>query len=165
MTKIGIDRRLKRPRRWSSILMTTCVAFFLCFSSLCSAFNVDVLHPIIFEDPGIGGGWNGRDSYFGFSVALHNFTDSVSDLTTWVLVGAPRGNRSSSLYPPATGNDRVVEPGVLYKCSLWSDKDSCVEVVLDQTVGPNEPFIIVSEEGTPPPHALVIHFRFRRRCL
>jgi hypothetical protein len=48
-----------------------------------TAFNIDVSRPIIFEDPGIGGNWNGRPSYFGFSVALHNFTDARTDPTTW----------------------------------------------------------------------------------
>ena len=50
-----------------------------------------------------------------------------------LLVGAPRGNRTSSAYPAPFGANRVIEPGVLYKCSLWSGQDACSEVVLDTT--------------------------------
>ncbi|CAG0915436.1 unnamed protein product [Notodromas monacha] len=99
-------------------------------------FNLDVSSPVIFEDPGTGGKWNQRQSYFGYSIALHNNSGSNPGASpiTWVLVGAPRANRSNPAYPTIQqGSEPVVEPGALYKCTLWADVDSCTEVILDRT--------------------------------
>ncbi|CAG0887654.1 unnamed protein product [Darwinula stevensoni] len=109
--------------------------FFAFLALLCPVFpfNVDVKHPVIFEDPGIFSGKNLRPSYFGFSVALHNHTDGDSpDPGTWVLVGAPRGNYSSAEY--SYDPKDIPEPGLMYKCSLgYPSGDECMEIIVDST--------------------------------
>lgn len=63
----------------------------------------------------------GRESYFGFSVALLRRTNT----TSWLVVGAPRAN--SSHYNP----ERFFEPGVVFKCSLLDQ--TCTELFIDPT--------------------------------
>ncbi|KAK4318879.1 hypothetical protein Pmani_010143 [Petrolisthes manimaculis] len=63
----------------------------------------------------------GREPYFGFSVALQK---QHVDGPAWLVVGAPRAN--SSEYLP----DRITEPGAVFKCSLQSHE--CEELRIDR---------------------------------
>ncbi|KAG7165078.1 Integrin alpha-PS3-like [Homarus americanus] len=73
----------------------------------------------LFTDPYLND--NGRESYFGFAIALQRGPDN----TAWLMVGAPRAN--SSNYK----NEKITEPGVLYKCNLQTLH--CQELFIDQT--------------------------------
>ncbi|CAH0564669.1 unnamed protein product [Brassicogethes aeneus] len=75
-----------------------------------SAFNFD-LDPVIKEAPD-------RNTYFGFSVALHQDQDN----NPWILVGAPLGHNSQ----PNTNRS-----GALYKCPVVHNGKDCVQVATD----------------------------------
>lgn len=77
---------------------------------------------MVYTDPTLEYSNWGRESYFGFTVALQHRT---SDDTAWLVVGAPRAN--SSRYRPTA----IREPGVVFKCSL--EGDTCQELHIDQT--------------------------------
>ncbi|XP_047495129.1 integrin alpha-PS3-like [Penaeus chinensis] len=87
-----------------------------------SCFNLEVSKAQVYTDPTLDYSSWGRESYFGFAVALQLRT---SDDTAWLIVGAPRAN--SSHYKPRA----ITEPGVVFKCSL--EGDTCQELYIDQT--------------------------------
>ncbi|XP_045625247.2 integrin alpha-PS3 isoform X1 [Procambarus clarkii] len=87
---------------------------------LVTCFNLETQEAQVFTYPYAN--TQGRESYFGFSVALQRRTN---DDTSWLVVGAPRAN--SSHYNPT----RFKEPGVIFKCSLVDG--ACRELFIDQT--------------------------------
>ncbi|XP_072751774.1 integrin alpha-9 isoform X2 [Anoplolepis gracilipes] len=99
-----------------------------------SAYNIDTNHPILYPNNAT----NAHEylhtrferSYFGYSVLLHHESQKNS---SWVLVGAPRGNYTRP------SRDRMNlkflnEPGVVYRCGL---PGPCIEI---------EPAVIKDEE-------------------
>ncbi|XP_069682684.1 integrin alpha-PS3-like isoform X4 [Periplaneta americana] len=88
------------------------------FLSQSYGFNLDINHPIVYEDPLKG--TQTRGSYFGFSVVL-NSGSATNGFNPWIQIGAPRGN-DSSLYP------NVIEPGVVFRCPIAG---FCQSVKLD----------------------------------
>ncbi|XP_047487979.1 integrin alpha-7-like isoform X1 [Penaeus chinensis] len=98
-----------------------CAILVLVLTSLTSAFNLEPRESIIFSDKTRGQVPEGRESYFGFSVALHFL---AKERATWLAVGAPRAN--SSYYNP----DHITEPGAIFKCDLRSQE--CEELHIDQ---------------------------------
>nr|XP_027228582.1 integrin alpha-PS3-like [Penaeus vannamei] len=92
----------------------------LVLASLTSAFNLEPRESIILSDTARGQVPGGRESYFGFSVALHYL---ARENEAWLAVGAPRAN--SSYYNP----DHITEPGAIYKCNLRSQE--CEELFID----------------------------------
>ncbi|XP_064089032.1 integrin alpha-PS3-like [Macrobrachium nipponense] len=113
--------RLRKPPTGGS----RCLLFHLLLLSewgALVAFNLEPESYNIFEDPLIDELSWGRETYFGFSVALQK---NPADGSSWLLVGAPRGN--SSFYP----DPRVVtEPGAIFKCNVQNS--SCEELWIDQ---------------------------------
>lgn len=93
----------------------------LVLASLTSAFNLEPRESIILSDTARGQVPGGRESYFGFSVALHYL---ARENEAWLAVGAPRAN--SSYYNP----DHITEPGAIYKCNLRSQE--CEELFIDE---------------------------------
>ncbi|XP_021923600.1 integrin alpha-4-like isoform X2 [Zootermopsis nevadensis] len=92
-----------------------------CILLTCShGFNLDINHPIVYEDPLKGVGRRG--SYFGFSVLLH------SGPKPWIQIGAPRGN-DTKLYPG------VIEPGVVFRCPI---AESCYALKFDTSENKKE---------------------------
>ncbi|XP_068247321.1 integrin alpha-PS3-like [Palaemon carinicauda] len=89
-----------------------------------SSFNLEPRTAQIFSDPTLGESYWGRESYFGFSVALQR---NGLDNSAWLVVGAPRAN--SSIYIPT----RITEPGAIFKCDLSNDQAPCTELKIDQT--------------------------------
>jgi len=79
-----------------------------------SAYNINSRDAEVFHDPARAS--DGRENYFGFSVALY-----VGANESLLLVGAPRAN--SSKLPSVT------EPGTIFKC--WNGV--CGEWPIDQT--------------------------------
>ncbi|KAL6264541.1 hypothetical protein P5V15_004646 [Pogonomyrmex californicus] len=76
------------------------------------AYNIDSDSAIIFRDPVF---ISGRESYFGFSVALYAGVNE-----SLLLVGAPRANSSAE--------PDIIEPGVVFKCQM---NGICQEWMLD----------------------------------
>ena len=100
---------------------------------LSAGFNVDVVHPVIFQGPVTDPGGRGSraDTYFGFSVGLSVGGGSQAPA---LLVGAPRANSTLGLNPP----QRVREPGALFQCPLRRDA-RCEEVLVDATGNERSP--------------------------
>uniref|UniRef100_T1JAM1 Integrin alpha-2 domain-containing protein n=1 Tax=Strigamia maritima TaxID=126957 RepID=T1JAM1_STRMM len=93
----------------------TFLVYFLYFRTI-GCFNVDVHHPVVISGP--------ANSYFGYTVALHNNTAG-----NWVLVGAPKAN--SSYLSREYG---ITEPGALFKCKLEDEAEiQCDQIVVDKT--------------------------------
>ncbi|XP_037089732.1 LOW QUALITY PROTEIN: integrin alpha-PS3-like [Pollicipes pollicipes] len=91
------------------------------------AFNVDVVHPVIFRGPVTDpAGLRSRaDTYFGFAVGLAGGSGAAGPE---LVVGAPRANSTLGRNPL----DRVLEPGALFKCPLRRGA-RCQEVLVDPT--------------------------------
>ncbi|KAG0717792.1 Integrin alpha-PS4 [Chionoecetes opilio] len=91
----------------------------LCTVSLALCFNLEPLmhhaFPYPYQDQ------QGREAYFGFSVALQHSEEGGG--ANWVLVGAPRANSSLS------GKQDIPEPGAVFSCSLAGD--TCEELHVD----------------------------------
>ncbi|XP_044179428.1 integrin alpha-V-like isoform X1 [Acropora millepora] len=79
------------------------------------SYNLDTELPIIRKGD--------KGSYFGFSVATHSFFDDLKYLNTssknytWLLVGAPKGNRLLQ------SQDGFYNPGVVMRCDFKNDSD------------------------------------------
>ncbi|XP_050295303.1 integrin alpha ina-1-like [Anthonomus grandis grandis] len=71
------------------------------------AYNIDVTHPVIYENP------DGNGSYFGSSVVLYR--DSQTN-KAWVKIGAPGGTYTS------TNDKSKTKSGLLYHCPFL---DNC----------------------------------------
>lgn len=84
-----------------------------------SCFNIENREPYVKKAPE-----GQKDSYFGFSVALHKTeANSLSASDNWILVGAPLGHNLQ----PGTNSS-----GALFKCPPISDNDEdCVQVETD----------------------------------
>ncbi|XP_064088837.1 integrin alpha-PS4-like [Macrobrachium nipponense] len=106
------------------LLPASWIITWLSISSTTLAFNLEPESAQIFTDPTVNQLNTGRQSYFGFSVALQRNALSNSN---WLVVGAPRAN--SSMYIPT----QITEPGVIFKCDLQKDKTPCQELRIDQT--------------------------------
>ncbi|XP_064088838.1 integrin alpha-PS3-like [Macrobrachium nipponense] len=106
------------PASWAAVWLKALV--WLTISTATSAFNLEPESAQIFSDPTAG---TGRESYFGFSVALQK---NALDNSNWLVVGAPRANSSS--YKPTV----VMEPGAIFKCNLQNDTIPCQELRIDQ---------------------------------
>lgn len=91
-------------------------------------FNLEPQSAQIFSDPTREKSYWGRQSYFGFSVALQR---NPYDGNSWLVVGAPRAN--SSIYVPSA----IKEPGAIFKCDLSNDQNACQELKIDRSG--NEP--------------------------
>ncbi|XP_050702426.1 integrin alpha-PS3-like [Eriocheir sinensis] len=92
----------------------------LWMAPLTSCFNLEPRTADVYSDPYFA--TQGRESYFGFSVALlHNSKNN----TNWVLVGAPRANSSFC------NSAQITEPGAMFKCNL--EGDVCEEVIVDRS--------------------------------
>lgn len=89
------------------------IALVLSFFSRIIAYNLNMKEKIVFSDPNRG--IFGRESYFGYSVALFS-----SDSDPVVLVGAPRANVSRLM--------GISEPGTVFHCHL---NGNCTEWILD----------------------------------
>ncbi|KAL3832411.1 hypothetical protein ACJMK2_024058 [Sinanodonta woodiana] len=90
--------------------------YYICLITTSDAFN------IMEKDAPVFKGGNLRDSYFGYTVAIHS--DAGSD--KWIYVGAPRDND--------TGLQSIDRPGVLYKCKI--NATSCQAIVVDANTLP-----------------------------
>ncbi|XP_037075348.1 integrin alpha-9-like, partial [Pollicipes pollicipes] len=90
----------------------------LSLTTLVTAFNLDTLHPVIFQGPISRPEAARGDSYFGFAVGLTKSLDG----SPWVLVGAPKANSTLGLHS-------IPETGAMFKCSVGSL--GCREVVMD----------------------------------
>ncbi len=114
-----------------------------------SGFNIDTVHPLIYEDPHIlKGSTFTRQSYFGYSVKfLFGQKDNLDSadkkwymdyLLMWliiifinfyckrILVGAPRGNSSISTHR------NLKEPGRVDRCILGRlGVEDCQQLVID----------------------------------
>ncbi|XP_068247272.1 integrin alpha-PS3-like [Palaemon carinicauda] len=88
------------------------------------AFNLEPESAQIFSYPTAGQLNSGRESYFGFSIALQK---NGLDNSNWLIVGAPRAN--SSRY----SSSQIREPGAIFKCDLQRDKSPCQELRIDRT--------------------------------
>lgn len=84
----------------------------LLFIPLIASYNVSPTPNIVLKVPAVDEG-SSRSTYFGFSITLRK---------THILISAPRAN--SSLYP------RIVEPGMIYKCSFNTEK--CAKYFMDK---------------------------------
>ncbi|KAK2570174.1 Integrin alpha-6 [Acropora cervicornis] len=79
------------------------------------SYNLETESPIIRKGD--------KGSYFGFSVATHSFFDDAEYLATpsknytWLLVGAPKGNRSM------LQSRGFYNPGVVMRCDFKNDID------------------------------------------
>ncbi|XP_074622012.1 integrin alpha-6-like isoform X1 [Acropora palmata] len=79
------------------------------------SYNLETESPIIRKGD--------KGSYFGFSVATHSFFDDAESLATpsknytWLLVGAPKGNRSM------LQSQGFYNPGVVMRCDFKNDID------------------------------------------
>ncbi|XP_032222395.1 integrin alpha-6 [Nematostella vectensis] len=82
----------------------------------CVAFNIDTNLPLVRQN-------DQKGSYFGFSVAQHQASNSDSSVTSWLLVGAPKANVSEML------TKNIVNPGAVYKCDLT--KPDCEQIDFD----------------------------------
>jgi hypothetical protein len=80
------------------------------------ASNIDVLHAVVREGHHEG-------SFFGFSVA--QYSDSTTS-TSWILVGAPRDNTTSTNLT----SKGVKRPGTLYRCNVLQGSQ-CEPIVVD----------------------------------
>ncbi|XP_064088810.1 integrin alpha-PS3-like [Macrobrachium nipponense] len=109
---------------WRRLILTVIVGVGMGVVGPASSFNLEPRTAQIFSDPTLGESYWGRESYFGFSVALQR---NGLDNSAWLVVGAPRAN--SSIYIPT----RITEPGAIYKCDLSNDRAPCVELKIDQT--------------------------------
>ncbi|XP_049818119.1 integrin alpha-PS1 isoform X2 [Aethina tumida] len=90
------------------LVMVTCVA------ALGAAFNIENRDPIVKRS-------DDKDSYFGYSVALHR-EEKDPNSRKWLLVGAPRANNDQ----PNTNRS-----GALFKCPIDHDVANCVQVPTD----------------------------------
>ncbi|KAG0717791.1 Integrin alpha-PS5 [Chionoecetes opilio] len=99
--------------------------------SLALCFNLEPLmhhaFPYPYQDQ------QGREAYFGFSVALQHSEEGGG--ANWVLVGAPRANSSLS------GKQDIPEPGAVFSCSLAGD--TCEELHVDANSDPK----VVKDHG------------------
>ncbi|XP_031839454.2 integrin alpha-PS3-like isoform X1 [Nomia melanderi] len=85
---------------------------FLLFISLTCGYNVDRKFVRMYYSTD-----KFRNSYVGYTVYLYH--DPVNN-TSWLLMGAPKGNFSSSTKQP-------YEPGVVFRCTI-NDNSSCTQV-------------------------------------
>ncbi|XP_015594346.1 integrin alpha-V [Cephus cinctus] len=93
-------------------------------------YNLDTSRPILYSDPSVSNGKNlqndsGRD-YFGYTVLLYH---SAGKNSSWLIVGAPRGNYSLN-----QRQKLPTDPGVAYRCELFGKK--CTQVT------PSDPYDI-----------------------
>jgi hypothetical protein len=120
----------------------------VCFVvGLVSTFNIDTVHPLVYEDPAAG--QNARESYFGYSLQfLFNQKDNAHNSAKWwssekdspftlfreiiayclsrLLVGAPRAN---STFP---SHANLKEPGQVYRCLLGNpNRDQCQPLIVE----------------------------------
>ncbi|XP_037089062.1 integrin alpha-PS1-like isoform X3 [Pollicipes pollicipes] len=94
------------------------LALVLCSAGGVIGFNLEPRIPIIKN--------GAQESFFGFSVALHQSleqrTDGRTDRKSWLLVGAPLGK---NLQP------QTERSGALWKCPLTTLSSDCVQVATD----------------------------------
>ncbi|KAL6254197.1 hypothetical protein P5V15_014819 [Pogonomyrmex californicus] len=92
---------------------------------IASAYNIDTNYPILYPNSATNAdqylNTKFEHSYFGYSVLLHRY---LQDNTSWLFIGAPRGNYSLSLRN-STRSKIFDEPGVVYRCILTGP---CVEI-------------------------------------
>ncbi|XP_076837830.1 integrin alpha-7 isoform X2 [Brachyhypopomus gauderio] len=88
----------------------------LAFPGLVSGFNLDTTDTLNKEGE--------KDSFFGFSLALHQ--QLSPELKSWVLVGAPRARGLGTL--------RNSHPGALYRCPITAEEYDCERVDIDGDV-------------------------------
>ncbi|XP_065179316.1 integrin alpha-5-like [Sycon ciliatum] len=97
-----------RPR-WTVVVVLLCQ-----LAASASAYNLDLLNPIVVGD--------GRRGMFGYSVSFHSTTKGNRPVA---IVGAPRDTQINS----AANGHR--ETGAVYRCSLRYDDMSCSQLEID----------------------------------
>nr|XP_012151781.1 PREDICTED: integrin alpha-9-like isoform X1 [Megachile rotundata] len=83
---------------------------FLLFVKIVCGYNIDVDFAAFYNPKNT---FDNRDSYFGYTVYLYH-----DNGTSWLFVGAPKGNYSTSFY--------TIEPGIVYRCEIENAK--CQEI-------------------------------------
>ncbi|XP_011151181.1 integrin alpha-PS3 [Harpegnathos saltator] len=109
-------------RRFVALLMNFVL---ICDLAAVSAYNIDTNYPILYPDNATNRHQYATTEfargYFGYTVLLYRDSEQNS---TWLFVGAPRGN-----YTEPTRLSRrsasISEPGVVYRCIL---PGPCVEI-------------------------------------